>query len=438
MGSDSPTLESVNVTPGSRSDELAERFRAVRRASESLCASLEPEDFCIQSMPDVSPTKWHLAHTTWFFETFVLKRSRPGYRSPHPQYEVLFNSYYNAIGEQHPRAERGLLSRPTVKEVFQYRAAVDDAMENLLAVADNDRTELSGDLLDTIETGLHHDQQHQELMLMDIQHVFSRNPLFPAYRESETRSVDDIPPLDWGSFDGGVHDVGHDGADFAFDNESPRHQVLLDDFQLADRLVTCGEYREFIEDGGYERPEFWLSDGWHAVRSGGWQAPLYWRRDAGDWQVFTLQGLQSLNPGEPVSHVSYFEADAFARWSGARLPTETEWETAARSVDLQGNFVEMGKLRPTVAAASNGATGLKQMFGDLWEWTSSPYVAYPGFKPLPNALGEYNGKFMCNQFVLRGGSFATPADHIRATYRNFFQPEKRWQFSGFRLARDAR
>ncbi len=382
-------------------------------------------------MPDVSPTKWHLAHTSWFFETFVLKPSLPGFRSPDPQYEYLFNSYYNTVGRQYARPERGNLSRPTVAEVMDYRARIDEAMEELFANAPNP------ELLAIIELGTHHEQQHQELMLMDIKHVFSRNPLRPAYRELPATQEVDVAPINWLRFDGQLESIGHDGAGFAFDNETPQHRAYVESFQIADRLITCGEYLEFIEDKGYERPELWLSDAWNLIQQREWNAPLYWERVDGQWRIMTLGGTRDLNPSEPVCHVSYYEADAFAQWKNCWLPRESAWETVASELPIEGNFVEADRLHPTPLASCSETTTAAQMFGDVWEWTCSPYSAYPGFRAKDGALGEYNGKFMCNQMVLRGGSCATPQSHIRPTYRNFFYPDARWQFSGIRLARDA-
>lgn len=407
------------------------RYREVRRASEMLCEPLTPEDSCVQSMPDVSPAKWHLAHTTWFFETFVLEQVDEEFSPEHPDYRVLFNSYYNAVGRQFPRNRRGVLSRPSLDEVREYRRSVD---ERLLALFDSPHTQ-AAEFEPVVELGLHHEQQHQELMLTDIKHVFWSNPIKPAYRERRnSRPLVEGGAVAWIDFEGGVTTIGHQRRGFHFDNERPVHEVYLQPFRLASRPVTNGEFLHFMNDGGYQRPDLWLSDGWDTVKSEGWISPLYWEQCGGQWRQFTLSGPQPLNPDEPVCHVSFFEADAFARWADARLPTEAEWEAAARSVDVDGNFVESGRLQP---AAQRGTSEMQQMFGDVWEWTASPYVAYPGYRPLPNALGEYNGKFMCNQFVLRGGSCATPASHIRPSYRNFFQPEKRWQFSGIRLAKDA-
>ncbi len=408
---------------------LADRFREVRGLTDELCRPLSTEDYVVQSMPDASPAKWHLAHTTWFFETFVLAAARPGYRPFHPAYSYLFNSYYNAVGDRWQRAARGALSRPTVEEVHAYRRAVDGRVLGLLAELNEDQLRSHSPVL---VLGLHHEQQHQELILTDIKHVFGTNPLRPAYREGDTpRPSRGAAPVAWTPHPAGVRWIGHEGDDFAYDNETPRHRTFVEAFELASRLATAGEYLAFMEDGGYKRPELWLSDGWNARAAHGWEAPLYWEPGDGGWRVTTLHGLREPAADEPVCHVSYYEADAFARWAGARLPTEAEWETAADGHSVEGNFVDGGRLHPAPAGTSS------QMFGDVWEWTASPYVAYPGYRPPAGALGEYNGKFMCNQFVLRGGSCATPRSHIRPTYRNFFGPEARWQFTGLRLARDA-
>jgi ergothioneine biosynthesis protein EgtB len=413
---------------------LAVRYAAVRGFTERLCEPLVVEDFVVQSMPDVSPTKWHLAHTSWFFETFVLKPHHPGYRELDPAYAFLFNSYYTQVGPRHCRPQRGYLSRPTVEQVFRYRRHVDEAMQGMLSGAAPAAMDLAGPL---IEVGLNHEQQHQELMLTDLKHVFSVNPLRPAYHE-RSRPDDAAPAgaLEWIPFSGGLHEIGHPGEAFAFDNETPRHRVYLEPFALASRLVTNAEYLAFVEDGGYTRPELWLSMGWDEAQGNGWSEPFYWEASEDGWSTFTLEGLRPLDPAEPVTHLTYFEADAFARWAGERLPTEAEWEVAAATVPVRGNLAESGRFHPAPAPRTEGGT-LEQMYGDVWEWTQSPYSPYPGYRPAAGALGEYNGKFMCNQFVLRGGSCATPETHIRPTYRNFFPPDAAWQFSGLRLARDA-
>ncbi|MEM6989464.1 MAG: ergothioneine biosynthesis protein EgtB [Myxococcota bacterium] len=414
---------------GATSEALAERYRDVRRASETLVAPLETEDYGLQSMPDASPPKWHLAHTTWFFETFLLVPSCEGYQPFNEQFGYLFNSYYNSVGGMHPRPKRGLLSRPTVAEVFRYRQHVDALVIDLLR-----RGDLSDRELATIEVGLHHEQQHQELLLTDIKHAFAQNSMRPAYIDSR-RPVERVVATEmrWAAFEGGMVELGHTGHGFGFDNEFPRHSVHVEPFELASRLTTNGEFIDFIEDGGYERPELWLSDGWSLVQQEGWGAPLYWERRDGRWYAFTLWGMRPVDPAAPVCHVSYYEADAFASWSGARLPRESEWEVASNTAAVEGSFVESGSFHPM--PLKKGDARMAQMFGDVWEWTASAYGPYPGFRTLGGALGEYNGKFMCNQMVLRGGSCATPRSHIRASYRNFWHPHTRFQFSGIRLAR---
>ena len=399
-------------------------YSAVREATLRLAAPLSAEDCAIQSMPDASPVKWHLAHTTWFFETFVLAPHAPGYRLFNPAYGYLFNSYYNAIGERHPRPERGMLSRPALSEVLAYRRHVDEAM-----LAAND---LPAHL---IELGLHHEQQHQELILTDLKHLLSRNPLKPAYQKQWPLTPIRPRARGWIAMTGGLHEIGHAGARFAFDNEAPRHRVWLEDFQIASHPVTHGDFLDFIEDGGYRRPELWLSAGWDMVRARGWQAPEYWTRRDDGWRTFTLHGEAPVDRNTPICHISFYEAEAFARWAGARLPTEAEWEIATRNTPLDGNFMESGALHPLALRDDPAPGTLAQAFGDVWEWTRSDYGPYPGYKPVEGAVGEYNGKFMSGQYVLRGGSCATPARHIRATYRNFFPPEARWQFSGLRLAK---
>jgi ergothioneine biosynthesis protein EgtB len=409
-------------------DRLATRFQAVRRMTERLAQPLSPEDCQVQSMPDASPVKWHLAHTTWFFETFVLKPFSPGYQVFNPSFSFLFNSYYNAVGDRVARHRRGLMSRPALDDVYTYRSFVDRAMEVYLGSTREDLPAA------TIELGVNHEQQHQELILTDIKHALAQNPLRPAYGDGcQTSTSAETQPMGWSFCAGGLQWVGQDGRGFAFDNEGPRHRVFLAEFQLGTRLVTSGEFLAFIEDNGYSRPEFWLSDGWNVVQAQHWEAPLYWERIEGAWWVMTLSGFRRLTESEPVCHVSFYEADAFARWSGGRLPTEFEWESAVNDREIEGNFLESGKLHPQPAM---DGTGIAQAFGDTWEWTQSPYGPYPGLRPVAGALGEYNAKFMCNQVVLRGGSCATPASHIRATYRNFFPPEARWQFTGIRLAKD--
>ena len=443
------------MTATTSATTLAERFRAVRARTESLCDGLATEDYVVQSMADVSPTKWHLAHTTWFWETFVLAPHAPGYAVHDERYPFLFNSYYVQAGERHCRAQRGYLSRPTVEEVFAYRAHVDAAMEAFLETLDE-----GSDVAETVEIGLHHEQQHQELMLTDLKHVFSVNPLRPVYRERVEALASDPGPVRWRRFPAGVVEIGatSDGAStrerFHFDNEGPRHRQFVEAFEIADRLVTAGEVVAFIADGGYERPELWLSLGWATAQAEGWAHPFYWEPDAesaSGWRHFTLAGTLPVDPAEPAVHLSYFEADAIARWMGAsgrapgaRLPSEFEWEVAAQTADLEaGTYVDGGRLHPGPAAPAEAPSGdgapaapaLRQMAGEVWQWTHSQYTPYPGYAPPPGAIGEYNGKFMANQFVLRGASVATSRSHARATYRNFFPPEVTWQFTGLRLAR---
>lgn len=418
-----------NRSPNAAPLRGVERFLSIRASTEALAARLSAEDQTIQSMPDVSPTKWHLAHTTWFFETFALKPLAAGYRPFDPAYDYLFNSYYEAVGARHPRPQRGLLSRPGVAEILAYRRHVTDAMVEALDGPGDPPAPLAG----VVELGLHHEQQHQELLLMDIKHVLSVNPLRPAYHRPAAVPPRAATPLEWKRFDGGLVEIGHGGDGFAFDNEGPRHRVWLEPFALASRPTTCGEYIAFVEDGGYRRPEFWLSAGWALAHERGWNAPLYWERSAGSWSVFTLGGLRPMRLDEPVCHVSFYEAAAFAKWAGKRLPREAEWEIAAAVAALRGNTADSGAFHPAPATHA----GLAQMIGDVWEWTASPYVAYPGYHEPPGAIGEYNGKFMANQMVLRGGCAATPPDHVRTTYRNFFPPDARWMFGGVRLAEDA-
>ncbi|MBA3477134.1 MAG: ergothioneine biosynthesis protein EgtB [Lautropia sp.] len=444
---------------------LLAAYHAVRAKSAALAAVLSPEDCQPQSMPDASPVKWHLAHTTWFFETFLLGEFASDYVPTSPQYRMLFNSYYNAVGDKHPRPERGLLTRPTLDEVMHYRARVDESISALISGDGSLPPGRQADFETLLVLGLNHEQQHQELILTDVKHLLSCNPLGPAYTGGQTQGA--APPAPPASaagfvrFDGGIVTIGHDGNGFGFDNETPAHPVLLQPFELADRLVTCADYLAFIEAGGYRRPEFWLSLGWDRIQAEGWQLPFYWRsignHDAASaarsMEVFTLQGWQPLDPTAPVAHLSFFEADAYARWAGVRLPTEAEWEHAARQVPVaaEANLLDQDRFGPAPCPrpgpagspqrldkprSPSPAPRLSQLWGDLWEWTSSPYVPYPGFRTSAGAVGEYNGKFMCNQYVLRGGSFATARSHIRASYRNFFPPDARWQFSGLRLARD--
>ena len=407
---------------------LLDRFRAVRARSLALVAPLTAEDMVVQSMPDASPAKWHLAHPTWFFETFVLARFFRGWRSVDPSYGFLFNSYYEAAGERRARHARGLLTRPGLPQVLSYREAVDAAMIELLA------GDPPAEAAALVTLGLNHEQQHQELILTDILHLFAQTPARPAYAPPPPAIGGDPGALCWTAFEGGVVEIGAGGCGFAFDNERPRHEALLRPYALADRLTTNGEWLAFMADEGYARPEFWLADGLALVREEGWRAPLYWEAHGGDWLAMGLHGLQPVDPDAPVAHVSLYEADAYARWANARLPTEAEWEHAAKGEPVRGNLLSSGRLRPEPAGSGQG---FRQLFGDVWEWTASAYAPYPGFKPAAGAVGEYNGKFMINQAVLRGGSCATPDDHVRASYRNFFQPRQRWQFSGVRLARDA-
>jgi ergothioneine biosynthesis protein EgtB len=431
-----------NSAPGSRPsptvdarlEALTADFRRVRAQSERLCEPLMVEDYVLQTAVETSPPKWHLAHVSWFFETFLLRPYLAGYRVFHPRFEYLFNSYYEQTDTGFwPRPERGLLSRPTVAEVYDYRRHVDECVARLLADCPVDACSA---VVERMAIGINHEQQHQELLVADIKYNLAYNPLRPAYRADLPRApLSEPEPLRFVACEGGIRSIGADPATgFAYDNEYPRHDVLLAPYRLADRLTTNAEYLAFIEDGGYRNPALWLADGWAAVQGQGWQAPLYWERADAGWLQMTLAGLQPLHPAEPVCHVSYYEADAYARWAGKRLPTEAEWEVAAAGVAVSGNFVDEGRLQP--APAAPGQAGLRQLFGDCWEWTASAYLAYPGYRAPAGALGEYNGKFMCGQMVLRGGSCATPRDHIRASYRNFFFPGERWQFKGIRLAED--
>lgn len=408
------------------------RYREVRAQTEALAAPLLPEDQVVQSMPDVSPTKWHRAHTTWLFETFLLARYSADWKPFHPDYGFLFNSYYEAVGPRHARPNRGLLSRPSCADIARYRAHVDAAMERWVADADEATWTEAAPL---VELGLNHEQQHQELLLTDIKHVLFQNPMLPAYRQDlpQPRSAG-TQDLAWIDYAGGLVEIGHSGGDFAFDCEGPRHQEYVAPYRLASRLVTNREFLEFVEVGGYEDPRHWMSFGIDAVRARGWRAPLYWIDDGGVWREFTLGGVRDLDLDAPVCHVSYFEADAYARWAGKRLPTEAEWEVAAAPLAIVGNMAERGLLHPQAAAALGA--GPAQIYGDAWEWTRSAFGPYPGFQAAPGAIGEYNGKFMSGQMVLRGGSCVTPPSHMRATYRNFFQPPDRWQFTGLRLAED--
>lgn len=426
---------------------LAERYRSIRQQTHSICAPLEREDYVIQSMEDVSPTKWHLAHTTWFFEVFVLKQYAPGYALKDERYPFLFNSYYIQAGDRWSRPHRGILSRPTVEDVFAYRSHVDDAMETFLT------GEVSDEARAVLEIGLHHEQQHQELMVTDIKHVLSVNPLYPAYHRHEVPPGRSAPALDMIPFDAAVTEIGYQGDAFSYDNEGPRHRQFVEAFELASRPVTNGEYLSFIEEDGYSRSPLWLSQGWDLVQKENWGRPIYWLQQDGGWFEFTLYGLQPLDLQAPLTHISYFEADAYARWKGCRLPTEFEWEHASAGRSMAGQYSDdrvfhaswpdgnagvsdsSGDGAGDGAQARAGAAELHALFGTSWEWTSSHYSPYPGYKPVDGALGEYNGKFMANQFVLKGGSCATPSNHIRRTYRNFFPSNARWQFTGIRLAR---
>jgi ergothioneine biosynthesis protein EgtB len=416
---------------GSEQSTLERQYRSVRAASTVLAAPLTDADATVQSMPDASPAKWHLAHTSWFFEAMVLAPNSSRYRVFDDRFNYLFNSYYESVGARQPRALRGLLSRPTLEDVLTYRNHVDAAMTELFKQAP------AQDVLAIIELGCQHEQQHQELLLTDILHLFAQNPLRPAYQDSvplPVESNEKAKPV-FKKFAGGLLEIGHDGSGFTFDCERPRHAVRIEPYRLADRLVTNGEWAEFMADGGYRNPLLWLSDGWARVREEGWTAPLYWGAREGEYWTMTLRGAQPVDLDAPVTHVSYFEADAFATWAQRRLPTEAEWEAAAQGLPVNGNLLNSGRLRPKPAPAATGE--LRQMYGDVWEWTRSAFMPYPRFRPMAGALGEYNGKFMSGQFVLRGGSCVTPEDHVRPTYRNFFAPHARWQFSGLRLAEDA-
>ncbi|MGB7127330.1 MAG: ergothioneine biosynthesis protein EgtB [Methylovirgula sp.] len=425
----------MSVTTSFRSclepSEFISLYRTVREISRSLSARLSDADATVQSMPDASPTKWHLAHTTWFFETMVLVPRLSCYRLFDESFGFLFNSYYDTIGARQPRPKRGLITRPSLEVIYDYRTHVDAAVERLLCDAP------SPDLAELIELGCHHEQQHQELLLTDILHLFAQNPLLPAYKDPGPIAVDPNADqtLGYKSVQGGVVEIGHNGEGFAFDCEGPRHSVFLEPFRLADRLISNQEWIEFIRDGGYDNPLLWLSEGWARARSENWTMPLYWDKRDDEYWAMTLRGAQPIDPAAPVCHVSYFEADAFATWARRRLPTEAEWEHAAGDVSQTGNFLESGRLRPKPAVKATGE--VRQMFGDVWEWTRSAFSPYPRFRAAEGAIGEYNGKFMCGQFVLRGGSCVTAADHVRPTYRNFFPPDARWQFSGLRLAEDA-
>ena len=432
--SSSPNLEALAVID--RREQLRRDFENARAHTMALITGLSAEDCVLQSMTEASPVKWHLAHVSWFFETFVLEGAEDGFAPFRAEFRVLFNSYYHGIGAMHPRPERGLLSRPSLDEVIDYRRNIDARVTRLLSHSIAEEK-----WLDLIELGVNHEQQHQELILTDLKHHFSRNPLLPAYRPLAASPAfrSNIAAYRFHGFPGGRFDIGHDHGSFAFDNEMPRHGVWLEPYALADRLVTNGEYLDFLEDGGYTRPEFWLAEGWEGVQRDGWKAPLYWRFRHDEWRQFTLHGELPLNPAEPVCHVSYYEAAAYASWAGARLPTEAEWECAATSVGASGTSAaesgDGGALQPRVASAS--IDGLCQLYGSVWQWTQSAYLPYPGYRSAAGTIGEYNGKFMVNQMVLRGSSCVTPAGHLRPSYRNFFPPGARWQFSGIRLACDS-
>ena len=423
----SPTVVTELREAAAETVSLRDRLMETRALSLQLAKPLSDEDQVVQAMDDASPTKWHLAHTTWFFEAFLLPRFLPGYKLFNDRFEYCFNSYYETVGPRHPRPKRGLLTRPSAEAVRAYRAYVDEALEDFFA------TDVPEQAAALIELGINHEQQHQELLLTDILSLFAAEPLKPAYRDAEPDlQPSEIAPLSFTSFDGGIYEVGHHGGGFAYDNEGPRHEVLLRPFRIANRCVTNAEWIEFIEDGGYETATLWLADGWNTIKSEEWRGPLYFEETRGGFTQMSLHGDRPVEARAPVTHVSLFEADAFARWAGYRLPSEFEWEVASSGLQAEGRTLGGGHLRPT--SADEG--GLTQMFGDVWEWTSSAYLPYPGFKPVPGAVGEYNGKFMCNQFVLKGGSCATPDGHVRRTYRNFFYPHQRWQFTGLRLAAD--
>lgn len=411
-------------------ENILKSYQKVRQFSHTITDTLEPEDFVIQPMENASPTKWHLAHTSWFFETFVLSKYEPEFKSMHPQYAYLFNSYYLQTGVPFTRSKRGVISRPTVENVFEYRAYVD---EQITAFINNADENIWNEAAKVIEIGINHEQQHQELILTDIKFTLAQNPLLPVFKEIEEKHINHLPDLKWVQFDEGIIEIGHPGNTFIYDNEHPLHKTFIQNHSLSDRLITNGEYLDFMNDNGYSRSELWLDEGWSAVNNESWQSPLYWFKRDNEWWTFTLGGARKLNLNEAVTHVSFFEADAFARWMYARLPTEQEWENASKSASLNGNFVEDEYYHPI--PVSQEGDELKQIYGDVWEWTLSSYSPYPGYKPLPGALGEYNGKFMSNQYVLRGGSCATSITHIRNTYRNFFQATSRWQFNGIRLAK---
>jgi ergothioneine biosynthesis protein EgtB len=414
-------------------DALLQQYKLIRSKTTALTEPLTFEDQCIQTIPEISPTKWHLAHTTWFFERIILKSILSHYKPFNELFDVLFNSYYNGLGDQYKRSNRGWLSRPTVQEVMDYRAYVDDHMLSNLS----SRPEIFKSVEKALTVGFHHEQQHQELMVTDIKHVFAQNPLYPEYWKSNEISKDkDLGEMNWVNFDSGIIEVGAKSSGFSYDNENPRHLVHINNFNLASRTISNNEYLEFMEAGGYSNPLLWLSDGWHWVKANNIQSPLYWVQKKDQWHIYTLSGLRPIQDIEPVMHVSYYEAQAFATWRGCRLPTEHEWEKVAQSHNIEGEFQESGRFHPVPLLGHQ--QNMMHLFGNIWEWTQSPYIPYPGFRPLENALEEYNGKFMCNQMVLKGGSCLTPRSHMRASYRNFYYPHDRWQFMGFRLAKDGR
>ncbi len=424
------TSESRTAVASGKS-ALLERFLHVRQTTERLAAPLSEEDCALQAMPDASPTKWHLAHTSWFFETFLLEKYTAGFKPFDPAFRVLFNSYYNGVGDKHPRPERGLISRPDLATVLKYRHHVTERIADALP-----QLSQQPDALALMWLGCNHEEQHQELILTDLKYLLAKNPLKPPYETRWPLTAIEKRQQRWIAYQGGLIEIGHAGDQFAFDNEGPRHQVFLQPFELASHPVTHGDFAAFIADGGYRRPELWLSMGWDWVQANRIEAPLYWQREQDNWRTFTLRGMVDIDPNTPVCHVNYFEADAYARWADARLPRESEWEFAAAKLPIAGNFLEDRALHPLALREETMGNAPAQMFGDVWEWTQSAYLPYPRFQPAAGAVGEYNGKFMCNQFVLRGGSCVTPRAHIRASYRNFFPPDARWQFSGLRLARD--
>jgi len=423
-------MESTDQKTSKTKTNLGQQFEAVRAFTEKITEPLEIEDYVVQVTENASPAKWHLAHTTWFFETFLLEKFLDDYSPVHPQYSYLFNSYYLQTGVPHCRARRGNISRPTVRQVFEYRESINCHVLDLIK---NSTDKEFAQYAPVIEIGIHHEQQHQELLMTDLKYMFAQNPLNIVYREKVRPRKNHIPEINWVSFEEGVYKIGHDGDGFGYDNEFPRHKTYIHDFELADRLVTNAEFIEFIEAGAYQEVEWWLDEGFSTIRDEGWNAPLYWKKEDAEWFHYTLSGREKIDPNEPVTHISYFEAEAYARWKGCRLPTEQEWEVASETVETEGNFVDNDYLHPV--ALQENKNELKQMFGDVWQWTQSSYAPYPGYKPLPGALGEYNGKFMCNQYVLRGGSCATSESHFRKTYRNFFHADERWQFTGIRLAK---